>query len=291
MFYAPAVMSCAAAPSAWSGRLAAATLILSVVLGVFWSWQAKGSALESAADGGGHASALFDQEHAAWTRLLRLYVRNGFVDYAGLKRDGQADLNAYLHALESVGRADFDSWNREQQLGYWINAYNAYTVRLILDHYPVKSIRSIGLLPLAAFRHRFIPLQGLRGKALSLNDIENEILRKEFQEPRIHFAIVCASKSCPSLRSDAYRGPDLEQQLDDSARAFIRDGRKNRFDAGSRTLYLSSIFKWFREDFERSAKTVPEFVARYADDSTANALHAGDIRQEFLAYDWSLNGR
>lgn len=264
---------------------------LVLLVGMLSASLARGGGGGTAAGGGGDFCALFDHQHAAWTRILQRYVHDGVVDYAGLKREGEADLNDYLRSLESICRGHYDTWTREQKLAFWIDAYNAYTVRLILDHYPLKSIRSIGILPLAAFRERFIPLQNLRSKMLSLNDIENDILRKEFSEPRIHFSIVCASKSCPKLRSEAYRAQDLEQQLEDAARGFARDPSRNHFDAASRTLFLSSIFKWFREDFERTAKTVPEFVARYADDTTANAICAPGVRVEFLDYDWSLNGR
>ena len=220
-----------------------------------------------------------------------MYVKDGLVDYAGLKKDGQADLGAYLGSLESVSRHCYDAWTREQKLAYWIDVYNAYTVRLILDHYPLESIRAIGWLPGAAFREDFIPLERVWGKTLSLDDIEHEIVRKEFMEPRIHFAVVCASRGCPVLRSEAYRAVDLDQQLDEAVRAFVGDAGKNRFDRASRTLYLSSIFKWFREDFERAATTLPEFVARFADEPTASAIRAGSVRIEFLDYDWSLNGR
>jgi len=214
------------------------------------------------------------------------------VDYAGLERSGRPALNAYLRSLESVCPSDYDTWTHDQKLALWINAYNAYTVKLILDHYPLTSIRSIGLLPGAAFRETFIPLETLRGSALSLEDIEHEILRKEFREPRIHFAIVCASKSCPTLRSEAYRATTLDAQLTEAARGFVSDSSKNRYDAASRTLRLSPIFDWFEEDFERSSQTLPAFVARYAEPATAAALTSGgDVRVEFLDYDWSLNGR
>lgn len=282
-----------------SARLARRTVLgvlaasLAVLAG-FWAWRAGadgGSSSSEAPAAGPDSCALFDQEHAAWTSILSRFVRAGSVDYAGLERSGLPDLTAYLRSLESVCRGHFDTWTREQKLAYWINAYNAYTVKLILDHYPLRSIRSIGLLPGAAFREDFIPLGALRGKNLSLNDIEHEILRREFREPRIHFAIVCASKSCPALRSEAYRARDLEAQLDDAARSFIRDTSKNRFDAAARTLHLSSIFDWFRADFEGAAGTLPEFVARYADESTARGIRAGSVRVDFLDYDWSLNGR
>jgi hypothetical protein len=240
----------------------------------------------------GDTCALFDHEHRAWSAVLSRYVHDGVVDYAGLQRSGLPALDGYLRSLESVCRGHYDRWTREQRLAFWINAYNACTLKLILDHYPLKSIREIGLLPGAAFRERFIPLQSLRGQVLSLNDIEHEILRKELGEPRIHFAIVCASKSCPELRSEAYRAKTLDEQLTQAARSFISDPSKNRFDAAARTLRLSPIFDWFRADFERSSASLPAFVARYAEPAVATALSSGgEVRIEFLDYDWSLNGR
>ena len=192
-------------------------------------------------------------------------------------------------ALSAVSPAQ-SGWTREQRLAFWINAYNAFTIRLVLDHYPLSSIRSIGFLPLAAFRTKFIPLGAGRTR-MSLNDIENKILRQQFQDARIHFAIVCASKSCPTLRSEAYRSSALDQQLDEAARAFLDDPSKNRWEPVSRTLYLSSIFTWFRDDFEREAKTLPAFVGRYLRQSDRAALDSGNVRVVFLDYDWSLNGR
>lgn len=233
----------------------------------------------------------FDHEHAAWDAMVVRFVRDGVVDYSGLRHSGTAALDGYLRSLESVCREQYVAWTREQQLAFFINAYNAYTIKLILEHYPVKSIRSIGFLPGSAFREQFIPLPFLRGKALSLDDIENDILRKDFREPRIHFAIVCASQSCPALRSEAYRATTLDAQLTQAARRFLSDRSKNHFDPAARTLHLSSVFKWFREDFERTSRTLPAFVARYAEPATAAALSSGDdVRVEFLDYDWSLNG-
>lgn len=238
------------------------------------------------------ACAQFDHQHASWNTLLKSYVRKGVVNYAGLKQAGGPALDGYLRSLESVCPGDYDKWTREQKLAFWINAYNAYTVKLVLTHYPIKSIRSIGFLPGAAFRESFIPLKALRGEVLSLNDIEHEILRKEFREPRIHFAINCASKSCPALQSEVYRSATLDTQLTLATRQFVSDTSKNRFDAASSTLYLSAIFDWFREDFERSSRTLPAFVARYAEPAIAAALSDGEkVRVKFLDYDWALNGR
>ena len=237
------------------------------------------------------ASTAFDHDHVAWTLILSRFVRGGQVDYAGIQRKGQPDLAEYLSSLGAVRLVDYGSWTRAQKLAFWINAYNAATVRVVLDHYPVTSIRKIGSTPNAAFRLPVISVPAVGEKELSLNDIEHEILRKQFQEPRIHFALVCAAKSCPELRGEAYRASDLETQLDEAARGFARDGTKNRYDAGSRVLSLSSIFKWYREDFEKASGSLPGFFARFANPATANALKTDDVKVKFLDYDWSLNGR
>jgi hypothetical protein len=226
----------------------------------------------------------FDSSHAAWTEILQRRVKAGVVDYAGLKSEDLGRLDRYLGSLGAVTRETYSRWNRTEKLAFWINVYNVFTVKLILDHYPLKSIRSIGFLPGAAFRESFIKLPGLRQTPYSLNDVENEVLRKEFTEPRIHFAIVCASKSCPALRSEAYRGTDLEAQLDAAARSFLGDSTKNRLDG--ETLRLSSIFKWFSADFEKSAGSVARFVSRYL---TLDPGRSYEIVH--LDYDWSLNGR
>lgn len=240
---------------------------------------------------GRSAVGVFDQEHAAWTSILSRFVRDGEVDYAGLKASAARDLGRYLSSLGAVGRADYQRWTREQKLAFWINAYNAATVKLILDNYPISSIRKIGLLPGAAFRLPVLTVPAYGESELSLNDIENKILRAEFHEQRIHFAIVCASKSCPKLQSEAYRASDLDAQLEESAREFARDPTKNRYDASSRELQLSSIFKWFREDFETASGSLPAFFARFVEPATAKALKDGKVKLEFLDYDWTLNGR
>lgn len=244
----------------------------------------------SRAWGEGNCSA-FDHAHDAWTALLRRFVHDASVDYAGLKARGEPALDRYLDSLASVPLDCYASWTREQRLAFWINAYNAYTVRLILDHYPVTSIRSIGWLPGSAFRIRFIPMDRLEGKELSLDDIEHGVIRLRFGDARVHFALVCASKGCPPLRTEAYRSADLGRQLDQQARAFINDPTKNRYDASERVLRLSSIFKWFGEDFERAAGSVRRFVARYGKGPMGRAARDPGVRIEFLDYDWSLNGR
>lgn len=228
-----------------------------------------------------------DPDHGAWNAIVQRWVRDGKVDYGGIRNDGGADLERYLANLSGACSADYERWNEDQRLAFWINAYNAFTVKLILDHYPIASIRKIGWLPGAAFRRDFIPMQGLKGGTISLEDIEHGTLRADFDEPRIHFALVCAARSCPPLRGEAYRAAALDRQLDDQGRRFLGDPSKNRFDAAGRTLYLSSIFKWFREDFEKSAGSLKVYVARYLGAEVAEP----DVEIEFLDYDWSLNER
>jgi hypothetical protein len=219
-------------------------------------------------------SSAFDQQHAAWTSLLRRYLHAGEVDYGRLKQN-EGELDWYLRQLASVKPEEFEAFSREDRLAFRINAYNAYTVRMILDHYPVSSIRKIGLLPGSAFRSSFIPLLGA---TVSLSDVEDSL--RAMGDPRIHFAIVCASRSCPELRGEAYRGADLDPQLEDAARRFLEDGRKNRHQGS--TLQVSSIFKWYRDDFVRAGGSLERYLARYG-------LRGAQI--EFLDYDWSLNGR
>jgi len=231
----------------------------------------------------------FDRSHAAYTEVLRGHVADGLVDYAALRSDPA--LGSYLARLASVEPAELAAWPEADQIAFWINAYNAFTLRLILDHYPVKSIRSIGFLPGSAFRKDFIRLRAAGPDPVSLDFIEHGTLRKRFHEPRAHFALVCASLSCPPLRSEAYRGADLDRQLEEATRAFLSDGRKNRYDAATRTLRLSAIFKWFREDFERASGSVPAFVAQHGPADLRDAVAAGATDAAYEPYDWSLNAR
>ncbi len=233
----------------------------------------------------------FDHEHRAWGALLARHVRDGTVDYAAWKREGTASLDAYLASLAAVSPACFAAFSEPQQIAFLIDAYNAATVRLVLGEYPIASIRKIGLLPGAAFRRSFITLPAVAPGEVSLDDIEHGTLRKRYREPRIHFALVCAARSCPPLRAEAFRAEVLDAQLDDQGRAFLRDPRKNRYDAPERTLRLSEIFDWFSEDFDAAAGSAGAFVAPFLEEPAATAARSPETRIEFLPYDWSLNGR
>jgi Protein of unknown function, DUF547 len=218
--------------------------------------------------------------HQMLNDVLQTHVRDGFVNYPEIQSDQR--FAAYLALLDRVNPSALPS--ERDQLTFWINAYNACAIEGILDGYSPKPY--IGW-------YRFFKMRtnGIGGVPLSLSDLEHEILRKQFHEPRIHFAIVCASSSCPKLPSWAYDATQLDQQLDLAARAFINDPTRNRFDRQQRTAFLSKIFDWFEDDFVMRAGSVPQFVAHYVDDADlARDLAGGLLRIAYLDYDWSLNG-
>ena len=199
--------------------------------------------------------------HAPFDELLGKYVTDGRVDYKGFK-ESEKELDVYL---ETLGKTDPSSLKKNEKLAFLINAYNAFTVKLILEHYPgIKSIKDISGSRRWADR-RWV----MGGKKYSLDTIEHEILRKEFKEPRIHFAVNCASRSCPDLLSEAYVASRIGEQLDRAAREFLARPEKGFsfksepgfFYGTNHYVYLSSIFKWFGEDFEDGKKTVLDFIA------------------------------
>lgn len=240
----------------------------------------------------------FDHRHALFTEVLQEHVRwnaDGTattVDYAALKA-GPETLEKYLQSLSAVSRKNFDAWTSDQQLAFLINAYNAYTLKLIIDHYPVESIKNIGRFWQNPWRIRFFRLLG---EEMHLDQVEHDIIRKPgaYDDPRIHFAVNCAAVGCPALRNQAFTADQLEKQLDDSTRRFLRDRTRNYFDKDAGVIRVSSIFRWYREDFE-TAGTLSEWLAEYADDLADNKPHRQQINTgvpvKFLDYDWKLNER
>jgi hypothetical protein len=225
-------------------------------------------------------------------------VADGAVDYVAL-RASRAGLDAYLAGLQALDRAQYERLAREEQLALWINAYNAYAIALVLEYWPVASIleatplvkRNVG----GAFGLEFIPLGHLTGertRSISLDHIEHEIVRKQFAEPRVHFALACAAKSCPALSDEPYRAPELDRQLEQAARRFLADTEKNRFDRQRRELVVSPIFEWNAADFEALAGAIGVFK-RYGPEASVEALNAvkGPVPVRYSKYDWSLNGK
>ncbi len=225
-------------------------------------------------------------DHQTFGRVLRQYVRDARVDYAALKARPE-DLDAYLEELSLVPSEEFARWTRDERLALLINLYNAQTLRLIIDNYPVASIRNIGLLPGAAWRKKIVRFGG---RVTTLDDLEHGIIRKEYREPRIHFALVCAAKGCPRLRDEPYLPNRLEEQLDDQARRFLGEIAKNHLDPSTRTLWLSPIFEWFEGDFTAGGKTVVEYVKPFLPEVARGQLRAPpDVTVRYSDYDWSLN--
>jgi Protein of unknown function, DUF547 len=218
--------------------------------------------------------------HQLLNDVLQSSVKDGVVNYPEIQSDQR--FAAYLALLDRVDPLALST--EGDRLAFWINAYNASAIQGILDGYSPRPY--IGW-------YRFFKSRtyGIGGMRLNLSDLEHEILRKQFHEPRIHFAIVCASSSCPKLPSWAYNATQLDQQLNQAAQAFINDPTRNRFDRRQRIAYLSKIFDWFEDDFSASAGSVLKFVARYVHDADlARELAPGVFRIVYLEYDWSLNG-
>lgn len=220
--------------------------------------------------------------HRDFDKLLQEFVSiDGKVDYKGFMRE-KKQLDDYLNVL-SKNPPDRKVWTKEEQLAYWINAYNAFTIKLIIDHYPVKSIRDIKpKYPVPLLNTVWhIEFFEIGGKPASLDEIEHKILRKEFDEPRIHFAINCASFSCPVLSNEAFVPERLELQLEKAALNFINDTKRNSISAEN--IKVSQIFSWFKEDFTRKGDLI-DYLNQYSKvkiNKKAKISH--------LTYDWSLN--
>jgi hypothetical protein len=225
----------------------------------------------------GHAAV----GHHIFGGLLNKHVKNGVVDYAGFKTD-ETKLDNYLKALENTRSNTLD---RNEQFAFYINAYNAWTIKLILSGYPgIDSIKDLGSVLKSPWKKKIVRIDG---DIVTLDHIEHKILRPRFKDPRVHFAINCASKSCPPLISEPYNGAVLEQQLDAVVKAFLKDTKRNRLEGN--TLYASRIFKWFKDDFD---KDIIGFFLKYSEGALKKDLASNrdKIKIKFLDYDWSLNG-
>ncbi|MEM8639713.1 MAG: DUF547 domain-containing protein [Cyanobacteria bacterium P01_G01_bin.54] len=241
------------------------------------------------------ASAEVALNNADFARVLSTYVDDqGLVDYVALQGDRQA-LDAYNTALATVTPETYASWSEAEQIAFWVNAYNSLTLKSIIDQEPLKaSIKDItGVWRIR--KHEIL------SDAKTLDNIEHQTLRVDFNEPRIHAALVCAALSCPKLRQEPYVGDRLDAQLDDQSRQFINSPQGVQIKPEDGIVYLSAIFKWFGEDWvatygvedgfagNENEKAVLNFVSQYVSDEDARYLEAGDYTIQYLEYDWSLN--
>ena len=244
------------------------------------------------------AELSFDHGYAAWDALVKKHVRwlpdnrQSRADYAAFKADRGA-LKAVLETMSAVPRAEFDKWSRDRQMAFLINAYNAFTVELILTRYPdLKSIKDLGSFVQSPWKKKFFVLLD---EQRHLDWVEHEQLRPKYQDPRVHGAVNCASIGCPALRDEAFSAPKLDAQLDDGMMRFMSDRTRNRVQGGR--LEVSSIFKWFSEDWSQGHRgfgKVEDLFALYATQLTDAAAEQSQLRQRalpvsYLDYDWSLN--
>jgi hypothetical protein len=250
------------------------------------------------------AFAQFDSSHRALDELLKkhvTYVSNGNasqVSYAGFAKDRVA-LKAYLDAVSAVPEATYKAWPKNQQLAFLINAYNAYTVELILTKYPnLKSIRDLGGTFTKPWSIKFF---SLFGKEANLDNIEHDMIRAEgaFNDPRIHVAVVCASIGCPMLRNEAFTGDKIDVQLDDAMSRFFSDRSRNRYNPELKRLEVTKLLDWYKKDFVKGYKgfgSVEAVLGKYADKLADDPIARGEIKAgkvaiTYLDYDWNLNDK
>ena len=243
----------------------------------------------------------FDASYAAWDALLKKHVkwlpdnRQSRVSYAGFAAD-RAALDAVLASWSAVPQATFNSWSRPEQMAFLINAYNGFTIALVLSRYPqLKSIKDVGSVLQSAWKKKFFTLLG---EERHLDWIEHEQLRPRYADWRLHAAMVCASIGCPALRPEAYTAARLGAQLDDGFARFMADRTRNRFADGK--LQVSAIFKWFKQDFEKDypggsgVKQLGDVLAKYAEalaelPADREKIRSKNVEVVYLDYDWSLN--
>jgi uncharacterized membrane protein YdjX (TVP38/TMEM64 family) len=227
-------------------------------------------------------------DHSAWNAMLVAYVTDGMVDYDAFQRDPR-----FATYLAQLGRVQAGSLARNQQLAYWINVYNAYTIHLLNSRKERRSIRDINKVLGVTLKSPWAePIVRADRRTLTLDDVEHEIIRKQFKDPRIHVALVCAAMGCPPLRSEAFTAERVDAQLDDQARRFLAQRAKNRVDVQSGTVYGSPIFTWYRDDFGGTLEGVGAFWAKYLPAGPEQALvRSGKFRWVDTEYDWRINVR
>jgi len=225
-------------------------------------------------------------DYSLFTQVLRDHVKDDAVNYKGLKADAR-----FVEFIEVLKKTDPNTISRKNRLAFWINVYNAFVLKVVVDQYPIKSIFSTFayIRKKSNFHKKVVTINGV---LYSLNDVENDIIRP-MGDPRIHFAINCAAKSCPPLRPEAFEPGRLDEQLDEQTRKFLNDPQKNSFDFVKKEAMVSKIFDggWFKEDFDRYASGVPAFISRYLPPEQGKQLLAAgkEFKIKHHDYNWDLN--
>ena len=234
-------------------------------------------------------SFAFAYDEVQLDALLGKYVNSeGLVNYTAWKNNSE-DLSALRNLTNNLASFDPSSLPKQERLAYWINAYNAFALREVLERYPVESIRPRDFLGIPERSFFTEEKHEVNGTSYSLDGIENDVLRAEFEEPRIHFAIVCASTSCPELRTEAYTADELETQLSEQAVSFVNDPTRNRYNRETDTASISKIFDWFGGDFTAVAASVPAYLTSYTNEEATAVLESPELDVEYMSYDWGLN--
>lgn len=241
--------------------------------------------------------AEFDHTHAALTAVYDVALKDGLVDYAGLRAKPKP-LDAYLAQIAATTPAQFSAWSRDQRFAFWINAYNAFTIQLIRDEGPVKSIKDLGGLFSSPWKKKFIPMPAFdpekKNKKITLDEIEHEFLRPIFKDARVHAAINCASKGCPPLRATAFSAEGLGEQLDDQVAVWLGDPTRNQVTPKGGKIRVSKIFDWFEDDFGKNDEAVARWIAEHVgEEAVAKGLRAAakDVDVRYLDYDWKVNAQ
>lgn len=225
-------------------------------------------------------------DYSIYDSLLKKYVADGMVDYLKWKKDDSIVFESYILILEKISLNNLSA-NGEKV--FWINTYNALTIYAVLKHIPnngvLAKLFSVQMVP--GFFDKIT--YTVASKKVTLNDIENLKLRKNFGDPRIHFTLVCASRSCPKIQNAAFKEAGVEERLDDATQNFIQDTARNRLEQKNNILHLSEIFRWYDSDFIASAGTVIDFVKRYVGKEGCEYLSAHTVTIKYLFYDWLVN--
>lgn len=230
-----------------------------------------------------------EPDYSPWSGLLQKYYDRGKgMDYAGLKKNDYATLRKLSDDLAKV---NVGTLSKPEQLAFWINLYNISTVRLIVDNYPMKSIRDLSTDPIVRLNVFKKPLVRQGGATLALNDIENDRIREGFKDPRIHFAINCAARSCPPMRNEAFTGARVSEQLDDTARQFFSAPGAVRIEggAGRFTMTTSKVLDWFEDDFKQWGGGVVALSMKYLPPEKSRLIAGSKVSIEYFDYDWNLN--
>lgn len=238
-----------------------------------------------------HTEALANIDNAAFTAVLHDHVKDGRVNYKAIKQDKR-----FWEYIDVLKKTDPDSFSGNDKLAFWINVYNAFTLKLICDNLPVKKITDLngfgGLVVGTVLKTTIWDKETVEvgGKKYTLNHVEHKIVRP-MGDPRVHFALVCAAKSCPNLRSEAYEAARVNDQLEEQGRIFLSQSKKNSFDFGKKTCEISMIFNWFKGDFEKNGKSALQYLSRFLPKEQGDkvAAEAANFSISYTDYDWTLN--